>query len=69
MAGSVMGTSQSYNGDVQNNMGGNINPQLANYSMPQNQNGMPMFGGSNSAAPDWSQMQMFQGADRNQTRA
>lgn len=62
MAGSVMGTSQSYNGDVQNNMGGNINPQLANYSMPQNQNGMPMFGGSNSAAPDWSQMQMFQGA-------
>jgi hypothetical protein len=74
MNNSVMGAStrpgnfeQTYNGgDVANNMTANINPQLANYSMPQNQNGMPMFGGSNSA--DWSQM--FQpDADRNQTRA
>ncbi|KAK0629784.1 fungal-specific transcription factor domain-containing protein [Bombardia bombarda] len=62
MTGSVMGAStrggsfdQSYNGgDVSNNMTANINPQLANYSMPQNQNGMPMFGGSGST--DWSQM-------------
>jgi hypothetical protein len=62
MNNSVMGAStrpgnfeQTYNGgDVANNMTANINPQLANYSMPQNQNGMPMFGGSNSA--DWSQM-------------
>ncbi|KXX73097.1 Respiration factor 2 [Madurella mycetomatis] len=62
MTGSVMGAStrpgsfdQTYNGnDVANNMTANINPQLANYSMPQNQNGMPMFGGSNST--DWSQM-------------
>ncbi|KAK3987810.1 respiration factor 2 [Cladorrhinum sp. PSN332] len=57
MTGSVMGAStrpgsfdQTYNsGEV-----ANINPQLANYSMPQNQNGMPMFAGSNTA--DWSQM-------------
>ncbi|KAK4145880.1 fungal-specific transcription factor domain-containing protein [Dichotomopilus funicola] len=62
MTASVMGAStrpgsfeQSYNGnEVANNMTANINPQLANYSMPQNQNGMPMFGGSNSA--DWSTM-------------
>ncbi|KAL1835815.1 hypothetical protein VTJ49DRAFT_6036 [Mycothermus thermophilus] len=63
MTGQVMGQSprpanfeqQGYNGsEVANNMAANINPQLANYSMPQNQNGMPMFGGSGST--DWSQM-------------
>jgi len=62
MTQSVMGQStrpgsfdQTYNGgEVANNMTANINPQLANYSMPQNQNGMPMFGGSGST--DWSQM-------------
>jgi len=70
MDGSVMGGStrpgsyeQSYNGDVSNN----INPQLANYSMPPAQNGMPMFGGANATQQsnmDWAQM--FQAdADRN----
>ncbi|AEO55417.1 hypothetical protein MYCTH_2299220 [Thermothelomyces thermophilus ATCC 42464] len=62
MTASVMGAStrpgsfeQTYNGgEVANNMTANINPQLANYSMPQNQSGMPMFGGSGST--DWSQM-------------
>ncbi|KAK3324250.1 fungal-specific transcription factor domain-containing protein [Cercophora scortea] len=63
MTGSVMGGpatrggsfDQPYNGgDGANNMAANINPQLANYSMPQGQNGMPMFGGS--GATDWSQM-------------
>jgi hypothetical protein len=55
MPGSVMGGSQPYNGDVSNNMAPNINPQLANYTMSQSQNGMPtMFGGSNQT--DWSQM-------------
>jgi hypothetical protein len=62
MTASVMGAStrpgsfeQPYNGgEVANNMTANINPQLANYSMPQNQNGLPMFGGSGST--DWSQM-------------
>jgi hypothetical protein len=51
MTSSVMGSGtrpssfeQTYNGgEVANNMTANINPQLANYSMPQNQNGMPMF--------------------------
>lgn len=63
MTASVMGAQstrpgnfdQPYNGgEVPNNMTANINPQLANYSMPQSQNGMPMFGGSGST--DWSQM-------------
>lgn len=63
MPGSVLG-GQSYSGVDTNNVSANINPQLANYNMPPSQNGMPMFGGSNSG--DWSQM--FQ-ADRNQTRA
>lgn len=46
-------------GDVQNSMGSNINPQLANYSMPQNQAGMQMFAGSNSNQQnlDWSMFQ------------
>jgi hypothetical protein len=44
--------------------------QMTGYSMPPTQNGMPMYGGSNTNPPsglDWSQM--FQAdADRNQTR-
>ena len=63
MTASVMGGAttrggsfdQNYNGgDVATNMSANINPQLANYSMPQVQNGMPVYGGSGST--DWSQM-------------
>lgn len=65
MNDSVMGAStrpnyeQPYNGDVSNNMSANINPQLANYSIPPPQNGLPMFGGTNSTQQsnlDWSQM-------------
>lgn len=78
MTGPVMGTSTrpasfeqpTYSSsEVANNITANINPQLANYSMPQNQNGLPMFGGSGST--DWSQMfQAGTDADRNnQTRA
>ena len=53
------GFEQTYSsGEVANNMTANINPQLANYSMPQSQNGMPMF--NQSGSTDWSQM--FQGA-------
>jgi len=71
MTGSVMGAStrggsfdQTYNnGEVANNMTANINPQLANYSMPSNSNGMPMFAGSGST--DWSQM--FQAGAQNHT--
>lgn len=46
-------------GDVQGSMASNINPQLANYSMPQTQNGMQMFAGSNSNQQnlDWSMFQ------------
>lgn len=44
-----------YNGDA------NINPQLANFSMPPAQNGMPMYGASGASQPsgmvnDWTQM-------------
>ncbi|KAK5653849.1 hypothetical protein OQA88_7773 [Cercophora sp. LCS_1] len=61
MTSSVMGATtrggsfdQAYNGgDVTSNMGANINPSLGQY-VPQNQNGMQMFGGSGST--DWSQM-------------
>ena len=42
-----------YNGDVSSSMSSNINPQLANFNMPPNQNGMPIYGASGS---DWSQM-------------
>ncbi|KAL7627435.1 hypothetical protein AAE478_001628 [Parahypoxylon ruwenzoriense] len=48
-----------YNGDVSNSMSSNINPQLANFNMPPNQNGMPMYGASGSnqqSGLDWSQM-------------
>ena len=61
MTDPVMGTSthQPYSGDVSGNMSANINPQLANYSIPPPQNGMPMFGGASSNQQsnlDWSQM-------------
>jgi hypothetical protein len=65
MPGQVMGASQPY--------GGNDVPgqQMPTYSMPPGQNGMPMYGGSNSnqqSGLDWSQM--FQpDSDRNQNRA
>lgn len=48
-----------YNGDVSNSMSSNINPQLANFNMPPNQNGMPMYGASGSNQQnslDWAQM-------------
>ncbi|KAK4644377.1 hypothetical protein QC761_304240 [Podospora bellae-mahoneyi] len=62
MTGSVMGAStrpgsfdQTYTGgDVSNNMTANINPQLANYSMPQNGTGMPFLGGQ--GGDQWAQM-------------
>ncbi|KAK1755768.1 fungal-specific transcription factor domain-containing protein [Echria macrotheca] len=62
MTGSVMGATtrggsfdQQYNGgEVANNIGNNINPQLGSYNMPANQNGIQLFGGSGST--DWSQM-------------
>ncbi|KAH7034496.1 uncharacterized protein B0I36DRAFT_360014 [Microdochium trichocladiopsis] len=40
------GGGSMYGGDVQNSVTCNIDPQLANYSMPQSQNDMAMFGGS-----------------------
>jgi hypothetical protein len=44
--------------------------QMTGYSMPPAQNGLPMYGGSNTNPPsglDWSQM--FQAdSERNQTR-
>jgi hypothetical protein len=60
---------QPYNGDVQNN----INPQLANYSMPpaHAQNGMPMFGGANQTQQsnlDWAQMFQADAERNNQPR-
>lgn len=54
-----------YNGDVSSSMSSNINPQLANFNMPPNQNGMPMYGASGS---DWTQM-FPPDSDRNQNRA
>lgn len=61
MTTSVMGATtrggsfdQTYNGgDVANNMGTNINPQMGSYA-PQNQTGMPIFGGSGPT--DWAAM-------------
>lgn len=52
----VMGASQPYGGDVSNSMN---NQQMPNYSMPPGQNGMPMYGGSQTnqqSGLDWSQM-------------
>lgn len=55
MTGPVMGASQPYGADP-NAMS---NQQMPNYSMPPGQNGMPMYGGSNTnqqSSLDWSQM-------------
>ncbi|TEA20847.1 Respiration factor 2 [Colletotrichum sidae] len=66
MAGSVMDAQgrggsfeQTYNGDVPSSMTPNMNQQMQNYNMPPGQNGMPMYGQSNSnqqSGLDWSQM-------------
>ncbi|KAF6821557.1 C2H2 transcription factor [Colletotrichum sojae] len=66
LAGSVMdsqgrggGFEQAYNGDVPSSMTPNMNQQMQNYNMPPGQNGMSMYGGSNSnqqSGLDWSQM-------------
>ena len=57
MGGPVMGTSQPYHGsDVSSSMS---NQPMPSYNMPPGQNGMPMYGGSNSnqqSGLDWSQM-------------
>ncbi|KAI8297101.1 Respiration factor 2 [Colletotrichum sp. SAR11_59] len=50
---------QAYNGDVPSSMTPNMNQQMQNYNMPPGQNGMSMYGGSNSnqqSGLDWSQM-------------
>lgn len=54
-----------YSGDVPSSMSSSINPQLSNFNMPPNQNGMPMYGASGS---DWTQM-FPPDSDRNQNRA
>ncbi|KAI1852526.1 hypothetical protein JX265_012985 [Neoarthrinium moseri] len=56
---SMTGGGSVYGNDVQSSMASNINPQLANYNMPQSQNGMQMFAGSNSNQQnlDWSMFQ------------
>ncbi|KAI0478815.1 hypothetical protein GGR56DRAFT_672806 [Xylariaceae sp. FL0804] len=59
-----------YNGEVPNSMSSNINPQLANFNMPQNQNGMPMYGASGSnqqSGLDWAQMFPQTGAQHTYT--
>jgi hypothetical protein len=65
MNGQVMGASQPYGADPNMNQ-----QQMTGYSMPPAQNGLPMYGGSNTNPPsglDWSQM--FQAdSERNQTR-
>ncbi|KAI0132316.1 fungal-specific transcription factor domain-containing protein [Xylariales sp. AK1849] len=65
---SMTGGGSVYGGDVQSSMASNINPQLANYSMPQGQNGMQMFTGSNPNQQnlDWS---MFQAGAQENTYA
>lgn len=56
----VGGSAEYSNGNVQNNLNNpNINPQLANYSMPTAQNGLQMFAGQNpqqQSGLDWSSM-------------
>ncbi|TIC99293.1 Respiration factor 2 [Colletotrichum higginsianum] len=50
---------QAYNGNVPSSMTPNMNQQMQNYNMPPGQNGMSMYGGSNSnqqSGLDWSQM-------------
>ncbi|KAI0150447.1 fungal-specific transcription factor domain-containing protein [Xylariaceae sp. FL1272] len=59
-----------YNGEVPSSMSSNINPQLANFSMPPNQNGMPLYGASGSnqqSGLDWSQMFQQPGAQQSHT--
>ncbi|KAK2021915.1 hypothetical protein LX32DRAFT_711475 [Colletotrichum zoysiae] len=66
LTGSVMDASgrggnfdQAYNGNVPSSMTPNMNQQMQNYNMPPGQNGMSMYGGSNSnqqSGLDWSQM-------------
>ncbi|KAI0206345.1 fungal-specific transcription factor domain-containing protein [Astrocystis sublimbata] len=59
-----------YNGEVPNSMASNINPQLANFNMPPNQNAMPMYGASGSTQQsglDWSQMFQQPGAQPTHT--
>ncbi|EXK32213.1 hypothetical protein FOXG_19826 [Fusarium oxysporum f. sp. lycopersici 4287] len=54
MNGQVMGASQPYGADPNMNQ-----QQMTGYSMPPAQNGLPMYGGSNTNPPsglDWSQM-------------
>ena len=55
--GNVMGAGQPYGGDVSNSMN---NQHLQGYSMPQGQNGMPMYPGASNpnqqSGLDWSQM-------------
>jgi hypothetical protein len=61
-----------YNGDVPHSMPPNINPQLANFNMQANQNGMPMYGASGSSQQsslDWAQIYPQPDSERNQTRA
>jgi hypothetical protein len=53
MINAVNGSSlqqQQYNGNLPTSMSTNINPQLANYNMSQNQNGVPMFNGQSTTA-------------------
>ncbi|CAJ2513802.1 Uu.00g019210.m01.CDS01 [Anthostomella pinea] len=60
-----------YSGDVPNSMSSNINPQLANFNMPPNQNGM-MYQPSGSAQQsglDWSQMFQQPGAQHTYTNS
>ncbi|KAI1823109.1 hypothetical protein F4861DRAFT_531806 [Xylaria intraflava] len=60
-----------YNGEVSNSMSSNINPQLANFNMPPNQNGgLPIYGASGSnqqSGLDWSQMFQQPGAQPTHT--
>jgi hypothetical protein len=53
------GSVEHQNGEISDRVAANINPQLANYSMPPQQNGIPMFGGASTnqqSGLDWSQM-------------
>ncbi|KAI1437196.1 hypothetical protein GGR50DRAFT_119451 [Xylaria sp. CBS 124048] len=60
-----------YNGEVSNSMSSNINPQLANFNLPPNQNGgLPIYGASGSnqqSGLDWSQMFQQPGAQPTHT--
>ncbi|KAJ3552787.1 hypothetical protein NPX13_g11034 [Xylaria arbuscula] len=59
-----------YSAEVPNSMASNINPQLANFNIPPNQNGIPMYGASGSSQQsglDWSQMFQQPGAQQTHT--